>query len=94
MGSAQVVKTMPAGGLTGASNRQFLDLAGNGQTDLVEFSPPLAGYYERSDPIAETEEQGWSRFQAFKSLPNLDWNDPNLKFIDLTGDGHADILIS
>ena len=28
------------------------------------------------------------------SLPNIDWRDPNLKFIDLTGDGHADILIT
>src|SRR5262249_40437793 len=28
------------------------------------------------------------------SLPDLAWHDPNLKFIDLTGDGHADILIT
>ncbi|HNP66185.1 MAG TPA: toxin TcdB middle/N-terminal domain-containing protein, partial [Woeseiaceae bacterium] len=25
---------------------------------------------------------------------NVAWNDPNLKFIDLTGDGHADVLIT
>ena len=33
-------------------------------------------------------------FRAFRSIPNLAWNDPNLKFIDLTGDGHADVLIT
>ena len=27
-------------------------------------------------------------------MPNIAWQDPNLKFIDLTGDGHADVLIS
>lgn len=94
LGATQVVKTMPVGGLTGTSNRQFLDLAGNGQIDLVEFSPPLSGFYERTDPIGETEEQGWNTFRPFQSQPNINWNDPNLKFIDLTGDGHADILIT
>lgn len=94
LGATQVVKTMPAGSLTGTSNRQFLDLAGNGQIDLVSFSPPLSGFYERTAPISKTEEQGWSNFRAFQSIPNINWNDPNLKFIDLTGDGHADILIT
>ncbi len=94
LGATQVVKTMPSGGLAGTSNRQFLDLAGNGQIDLVAFSPPLSGFYERTDPIGETEAQGWSNFRAFQSIPNINWNDPNLKFIDLTGDGHADILIT
>ena len=31
---------------------------------------------------------------AFESLPVLDWRDPELKFIDLTGDGFPDLLIS
>ena len=33
-------------------------------------------------------------FRPFESLPVIDWADPNLKFIDLNGDGHADVLIS
>ena len=33
-------------------------------------------------------------FTPFTSLPELDWQNPNLKFVDVTGDGHADLLIS
>ena len=67
---------------------QFMDLAGDGQTDLVEMEGPVRGFYER------TFDQDWESFQPFTAWPNVDTRDPNLKFIDLTGDGHADILIS
>jgi RHS repeat-associated protein len=70
------------------AGQQLMDLAGDGQLDLVQFAGPLSGSYER------TFEGGWSNFAPFPSLPNLDWEDPNLKFVDLTGDGHADILIT
>jgi hypothetical protein len=33
-------------------------------------------------------------FVPFSSVPAIDWHEPNLRFVDLTGDGHADILIS
>ncbi|MBI1993889.1 MAG: toxin, partial [Deltaproteobacteria bacterium] len=73
----------------GASARhQFLDLAGDGQLDLVQFETPVSGFYER------TQDERWDSFVPFESVPNLAWNDPNLKFLDLTGDGHADILIT
>ena len=49
---------------------------------------PVAGFFER------TYEQDWESFKPLPSLPNLDWNEPNLRFVDLTGDGHADILIT
>ena len=32
--------------------------------------------------------------QRFAALPELDWSDPNLTFIDLTGDGLADVLMT
>jgi len=71
-----------------ARGARFLDLAGDGQVDLVELDPPMAGFYER------TADQDWESFRPFTALPNLAWNDPNLKFVDLTGDGHADVLIT
>jgi RHS repeat-associated protein len=68
--------------------QQLLDLTGNGQLDVVDFDGPIAGFFER------TTDEGWETFRSFTSLPNVAWNDPNLKFVDLTGDGHADILIT
>ena len=82
------VARQPSLAALGASRQQLLDLAGDGQLDLVEFQGRTPGFYER------TEDDDWEPFAAFTSLPNLDWGSPNLKFVDLTGDGHADVLIS
>ncbi|MCG7405327.1 SpvB/TcaC N-terminal domain-containing protein [Caballeronia zhejiangensis] len=68
--------------------QQLIDLAGDGQLDLVDFESVTPGFYER------TEDADWDPFQTFRFRPHIDWTDPNLKFIDLTGDGHADILIT
>jgi RHS repeat-associated protein len=75
-----------AGG--GRQQQQLMDLSGDGQLDLVHFKGPLAGFFER------TTDEKWETFVPFTSLPNVRWDDPNQKFIDLTGDGHADILIT
>ncbi|MBD1847611.1 toxin [Cyanobacteria bacterium FACHB-63] len=82
----ELLASKPASGL--GNGMQFLDLAGDGQPDLVTLSGATHGFYER------TQDAGWENFVPFKSLPVLDWNNPNLKFIDLNGDGHSDILIT
>ncbi len=74
-------------GITGGG-MQFMDLAGDGRPDLVQFEGITPGFFEH------IEDDVWETHRPFKSLPNINWRDPNLKFIDLTGDGHADILIS
>ncbi|MFC2146677.1 toxin TcdB middle/N-terminal domain-containing protein, partial [Acidobacteriota bacterium] len=84
----QPVAVMPSMANLSGGQQQLLDLAGDGQLDLVRFSQPLPGFYERTD------DEQWEEFTPFGSCPYIDWNDPNLKFIDLTGDGHADILVS
>ncbi|HET6975285.1 MAG TPA: SpvB/TcaC N-terminal domain-containing protein [Pyrinomonadaceae bacterium] len=71
-----------------SGKQQLLDLAGDGQLDLVAFSTPTPGFYER------TEDHDWQGFKSFPSLPSIPWQEPNLRFIDLTGDGHADVLIT
>jgi RHS repeat-associated protein len=67
---------------------QFMDLAGDGQPDLVVMDGPMPGLYEHD------EAESWQPFRPFRSRLNRDMRDPNLKFVDLDGDGHADVLIS
>jgi RHS repeat-associated protein len=71
-----------------ASRQHLTDLTGDGQVDLVLFDRFQTGYFKRNP------EQIWDPFVPFSSIPNINWDDPNLKFVDLTGDGHPDILIT
>ena len=71
-----------------AGGAQFMDLAGDGQPDLVVLDGPMPGLYEHD------EAEGWQPFRPFTSRLNRDLRDPNLKFVDLDGDGHADVLIT
>ncbi len=56
--------------------------------DVVDLRGPTPGYFRR------TFERGWEPFKTFDALPELEWSDPNVKFVDLTGDGLADILLT
>ncbi len=85
-GAVELVASQPVSGL--ANGAQFLDLAGDGRPDVVTLRGAVPGFYER------TMEEAWESFRSFKSLPNVDWDNPNLRFIDLDGDGHSDILIT
>ena len=80
------VDPMPAARLSAGA--QLLDLAGDGHLDVVQLQPGAAGFYERSALDA------WAPFRAFVSLPSTGVSDPNSRFIDLDGDGHADVLIT
>lgn len=87
-GPSKVVASKPAMAVLSGGRQQLMDLAGDGEIDLVDFSGPTPGFHER------TSDYSWKRFIPFASLPNIDWNDANLRFLDLTGDGHADALIT
>lgn len=86
-GPLEQVAGRPSGAALAGGRQQLRDLAGDGQLDLVDLGS-VAGFYRRTD------DRGWSPFVPFTSLPGLDWTDPNLTFVDLTGDGHADLLLS
>lgn len=87
-GFLRTVSPRPAIAALNGGRQQFLDVQGDGVVDLVEFRPPLAGLHERD------ELSGWKAFRSFEHLPNIDWEDANLRFIDLTGDGQADALVT
>lgn len=80
--------TLPAPAELRGGAHQLVDLGGDGNLDLVRFARPLAGYFAR------TADRGWNGFTPFHELPNLDWTDPNLRFIDADGDGLPDVLIT
>ena len=52
----------------------------------ASWTGPTPGLYEHDDA------EGWQPFRPFTSRLNRDLRDPNLRFVDLDGDGHADVL--
>jgi RHS repeat-associated protein len=87
-GERERTATLPSVAAPGDPGQQLTDLDGDGRTDLVSMSPSLPGYYE----LSGSDE--WEPFTAFRQIPNLAWDDPSLRLIDLTGDGHPDLLVT
>lgn len=88
-GAASPVDPQPS--LAGLNSQKLVvqDLEGVGDTYLVSYSPPLQGSFRLTD------HEGWKNFQAFQEIPNVDFlHDSNARFIDLNGDGLADLLVS
>ena len=66
---------------------QITDVDGDGVNELVVRDGAMNGYYRYSS-------EGWEPFTPFEENPVIDWSDPNLKMIDLSGDGYPDIAIT
>jgi len=83
----RILATQPS--LAGPGRRQqLLDLDGSGHLALVELAGPTPGFYER------TSQRQWDTFRPFRSHPDIAWDDPDLRLVDLDGDGLADVLIT
>lgn len=80
----------PKPSLQGVANGslQFQDLDADGTKQLVVNDRGLNGYFELDD------DDRWLSFRWFSHLPNVAFNDPNTKFIDLNNDGRAELVIS
>jgi hypothetical protein len=78
----------PSPGALATGAQSLEDLDGDGRLELIAKQQSLQGYFTR------TEDGNFDALRAFETVPNITWNDPNLRIIDLDGDGHGDILIT
>jgi RHS repeat-associated protein len=83
----ETVASKPSLAAINVGRQQLIDLSGDGRLDLVQYDGTAPGYFER------TENSTWEPFVPFQALPVIDWWNPNMRFIDLTGDGFPDLLI-
>jgi RHS repeat-associated protein len=84
-GTTRTVAPLPSAADLAGRRQQLLDLAGSGALHLVDFSGPTPGFHRRTP-------EGWDGLVPFRSLPVVDWTDPDLRFADLTGDGRPDAI--
>ncbi|HKJ40523.1 MAG TPA: SpvB/TcaC N-terminal domain-containing protein, partial [Sunxiuqinia sp.] len=84
---AKLVSPKPS--FSGLGSRMHLaDLDADGGKQLVSYHPSHPGYFELDD------ENQWQSFQSFKNLPNIDFEDPNTRMLDLNGDGMPELVIT
>lgn len=82
----ELVARKPIGPTT-ARSPQLVDLHGDGSLCAVAMASPLAGYFARDG-------EGWQPFRAFPNAAAIDWSSPDVRTVDLDGDGLADVLLT
>lgn len=87
---ARVVLNKPS--LQGITNGvlQLQDLDANGEKQVVVQSPGLEGYFE----LTENTDETWEPFRSFLAKANVNLRDPNVRMLDLNGDGKPEIVLT
>ncbi|MCA9554137.1 MAG: VCBS repeat-containing protein, partial [Myxococcales bacterium] len=94
-GAPRLVERKPAFGSPGDGVHQLMDLQGDGRLDLVRYAPPHAGYFVQTGTYGGAGTRtGFECHRTLRSVPNVDFSDPDLRFLDVTGDGRADLVIT
>ena len=88
----------PAGLMLADAGVRFGDMGGDGLTDLIVHRGAVHGFFELQPEheVDGTLTGGWApaSFRHVDDLPSGDLSDPNLRMLDLTGDGLTDLLIT
>ncbi len=88
LGPLQPVPGMRAPAVGAPTRPRRLGQAGDGQLDVVTFTGSTPGY------LGRTTEGGWLPWQPFAALPTADFDAPDVRLVDLNGDGRADLLVT
>lgn len=64
------------------------DLDADGKKQIVSHQQGLGGFFELTD------DDEWMPFETFRQMPNINFSDPETRFIDLNGDGKSDLLLT
>lgn len=92
---SQAQPVMPKPSFVGLSNGvlQLQDLEANGEKQLVVTSQEMQGYFDL-DFNTDREEGNWQPFKTFAKNLNLDLRDPNVRMLDVNGDGKPEVVLS
>lgn len=84
----RLLKNGPTGFTLGDPNVQLVDANGDGRTDILINGTNLSGYYGMK------HDGSWDNkaFKKYKYAPSFSFADPEVKMLDLTGDGITDVL--
>jgi RHS repeat-associated protein len=83
----RALRSQPNIAALGDAGQMLASLDGDGQLDLVLLGSTGRGFFERV-------EKGWAPFRRFPQAPNFDPADPNLRWLDIDGDGLADAVLA
>lgn len=86
--SPKLMNKVPAGLSLSDPGLQFADADGEGKVDLLVQKAELSGYFPTSS------DGQWDRtsFQQHQRSPSFSFQDPEVKLLDLDGDGITDVL--
>ena len=85
---ARQVSPKPAIGGLAAGRISIRDLESDGQKQIVVNNEFLSGYFELTDL------DKWQPMKSFEEMARVDMGDPNLRLLDLNGDGLPELVIT
>ncbi|GGG60520.1 SpvB/TcaC N-terminal domain-containing protein [Hymenobacter glacieicola] len=84
----RTMRTAPAGLQLADPEVQFMDANGDGRADLLVNRVGLAGYF----PLRFNGQWDEQSFRRYQQAPSFSFTDPEVKLLDLDGDGITDVL--
>ncbi len=93
-----LLQESPAGLALADAGVSFGDMGGDGLADLIVTTGPMSGFFElqAEHEVSGERKGGWSHasFKHYDKQPVFSLSDPNLRMLDLTGDGLTDLLVT